>query len=105
MKKQSASSALAARAPQKRERTGSAITDADDDPLDREIDFSNARRNPFARDYAKFRNVMVIAPDVLKVFPDAESVNEALRTLIRLTAPMPRRKISARRVAAKKERG
>lgn len=48
---------------------------------------------------------MVIAPDVLEVFPDSESVNAALRTLIRLTQPMPKRKVSARRVVAKKERG
>jgi hypothetical protein len=59
-----------------------------DDPLDREIDFSNARPNPFARDYYKSRNLRVLAPDLLEIFPDSESVNEALRTLVRLTAPM-----------------
>jgi hypothetical protein len=75
-----------------------------DDPLDREIDFSNARPNPFARDYYKSRNLRVLAPDLLEIFPDSQAVNEALRTLVRLTAPTPR-KISARRVVAKKERG
>lgn len=74
---------------------------ADDDPLDREIDFSNARPNPYARDYYKSRNLRVLAPDLLEIFPDSESVNEALRTLVRLTASMPRR-ISAKRVAAAK---
>ena len=59
-----------------------------DDPLDREIDFSNARPNPFARDYYKSRNLRVLAPDLVEVFPDSESVNEALRTLVRLTAPL-----------------
>jgi hypothetical protein len=77
---------------------------ASDDPLDREIDFSNARPNPYARDYYKSRNLRVLAPDLLEIFPDSESVNEALRTLVRLTAAMPR-KVSARRVVAKKERG
>ncbi|HUR80486.1 MAG TPA: hypothetical protein VM733_06950, partial [Thermoanaerobaculia bacterium] len=72
-------------------------TEASEDPLDREIDFSNARPNPYARDYYKSRNLRVLAPDLLEVFPDSESVNEALRTLVRLTQ---RTKVSARRVAA-----
>lgn len=55
----------------------------DDDPLDREIDFSNARPNPYASDYHKSRNLRVLAPDLLDDFPDSESVNEALRTLVR----------------------
>ena len=58
----------------------------DDDPLDREIDFSNARPNPYAVDYYKSRNLRVLAPDLVDIFPDSESVNEALRTLVRLTA-------------------
>ena len=31
------------------------------------------------------RSVVQLAPDVAEVFPDAESVNEALRFLIRIT--------------------
>jgi hypothetical protein len=54
---------------------------APDDPLDREIDFSNARPNPYARDYYKSRNLRVLAPDLLDLFPDSESVNNALRSL------------------------
>ncbi len=71
------------------------------DPLDREIDLTNARSNPYARDYYKSRNLRILSPDLLDVFPDSESVNEALRTLVRLTAAnaVPQ-KISARRVAA-----
>jgi hypothetical protein len=71
----------------------------DDDPLDREIDFSNARPNPFARHYYKSRNLRVLAPDLLDVFPDSESVNEALHTLVRLSGALPQ-KISARRAVA-----
>jgi hypothetical protein len=73
----------------------------DDDPLDREIDFSNVRPNPFARDYGRNRNLRVLAPDLLAVFPDSESVNEALRTLIRVTAAAPQ-KISAKTATAPK---
>ena len=57
-----------------------------EDPLDREIDFSNARPNPYAHEYYKSRNLRVLAPDLLGVFPDSESVNEALRS----TRPVPR---------------
>ncbi|HYI10291.1 MAG TPA: hypothetical protein VEK57_14620 [Thermoanaerobaculia bacterium] len=75
--------------------------EASDDPLDREIDFTNARPNPYARDYYKSRNLRVLAPDLLDVFPDSESVNEALRTLVRLTAEVPRR-VSAKTAAVPK---
>jgi hypothetical protein len=61
----------------------------DDDPLDREVDFSNTTPNPFARDYGRNRNLRLLSPDLLTVFPDSDSVNEALRTLIRLTATTP----------------
>jgi len=74
----------------------------DDDPLDREIDFSNSRPNPFARDYGHNRNLRVLAPDLLKIFPDSDSVNEALRTLVRVTAAATPQKISARTAVAPK---
>lgn len=74
---------------------------ADEDPLDREIDFSNARPNPYARDYYKSRNLRILAPDLLEIFPDSESVNEALRTLVRLTSAAPQR-VSAQQVRAPK---
>lgn len=52
-----------------------------------EYDFSSAFRGATARRYAKGANVAVIAPDPLDVFPDGETVNDALRAL----APMLRR--------------
>jgi hypothetical protein len=73
------------------------------DPLDREIDFTNARRNPYAREYYKSRNLRVLAPDLVDVFPDSESVNEALRTLVRLSNASPLR-VSAKTAAAPKTR-
>jgi hypothetical protein len=73
------------------------------DALDRDIDFSNARPNPYARDYYKSRNLRVLAPDLLDIFPDSESVNEALRTLVRLTAAAPRR-MSAKTATAPRAR-
>ena len=76
-------------------------SEASDDPLDREIKFSNPRPNPYARDYYKSRNLRILAPDLVDVFPDSESVNEALRTLVRMTADVPRR-VSAKTAAAPK---
>jgi hypothetical protein len=76
----------------------------DDDPLDREIDFSNARPNPYARHYYKARNLRMLAPDLLEIFPTSESVNEALRTLVRLNAAAQRERVSAKTVAVSKSR-
>ena len=59
----------------------------DRDTMRPEYDFSDAVRGATARRYAEGTNVVVVPPDLLDVFPDAESVNEALHAL----APMLRR--------------
>lgn len=46
-----------------------------------EYDFSKGIRGKYAKRYAKGTNVVVIEPDVVKFFPDHDSVNQALRTL------------------------
>jgi hypothetical protein len=46
-----------------------------------EYDFSKGIRGKYAKRYAKGTNVVVIEPDVVKYFPDHESVNQALRLL------------------------
>ncbi len=51
------------------------------DTLRPEYDFSHAVRGVTAARYAEGANVVVIDPDVLDVFPDSQSVNEALRLL------------------------
>jgi hypothetical protein len=58
----------------------------DYDPLDHEVDFSNVKPNPFARDYGRNRNLRVLDPDLLAEFPDSDSVNEALRAFLRVKA-------------------
>lgn len=80
-------------------------THADDDPLDREIDFTNSMPNPFARDFGRSRNLRVLDPDLLDIFPDSDSVNEALRIIVRAAqTAQPRQKLSARRAAAPKSK-
>lgn len=55
----------------------------DPDLLD-EYDFSKGVRGKYAKRYVEGTNVVVLAPDVAAVFPDAESVNEALRALVQI---------------------
>ncbi|MCU0288529.1 MAG: hypothetical protein MUF15_19315 [Acidobacteria bacterium] len=52
-----------------------------------EYDFSGAIRGITAARYTQGTNMVVIDPEVLDVFPDSLSVNEALRAL----APVLRR--------------
>lgn len=40
-----------------------------------EYDFSQGVRGKYARRYAQGANVVVLAPDVARVFPSAEAVN------------------------------
>jgi hypothetical protein len=47
----------------------------------REYDFSQGARGKYARRYAKGSNVVVLEPDVAKLFPNAEAVNSSLRSL------------------------
>lgn len=49
-----------------------------------EYDFSKGIRGKYAQRYATGNNVVVISPDVAEVFHDSESVNEALRMLIKV---------------------
>jgi hypothetical protein len=57
----------------------------DDDMLP-EYDFRGGVRGKYARDYGRNRNLRILDPDLLAKFPDSDSVNEALRSLLRLKA-------------------
>jgi hypothetical protein len=47
-----------------------------------EYDFSQGVRGKYAKRYAEGTNVVVIDPDVAEYFPDHDSVNEILRSLV-----------------------
>ena len=68
---------------------------SDPEMLD-EYDFRGGRRGVYAERYAQGTNLVALAPDIAAVFPDSESVNEALRTLVRAVRrsikPEPRKK-------------
>jgi hypothetical protein len=58
-----------------------------------EYDFSGGVRGKYVARYAAGTNVVLLEPDIARVFPDSKSVNEALRTLVRVagrTAKLPR---------------
>ena len=59
----------------------------DKDTLRPECDFSQLKsrgRGRYAKRYHEGTNLVLLAPDVADVFPDAASVNEALRALMRV---------------------
>jgi hypothetical protein len=57
----------------------------DPDMLD-EYDFSKGVRGKYVQRFAAGSNIVVLSPDVAEVFPDSESVNEALRNLIKIAS-------------------
>jgi hypothetical protein len=54
-----------------------------EDEMRPEYDFKNAVRGKYANRFPSDVVMVTLAPDVATAFPDAESVNEALRVLIR----------------------
>jgi hypothetical protein len=52
----------------------------------KEYDFSGGVRGKYARRYVEGTNIVVLDPDLAKLFPDSKSVNDALRVLASLTA-------------------
>lgn len=56
-----------------------------EDELRPEYDLKSLRVRKVGPQRAGFGNFVQLAPDVAEMFPDAESVNEALRFLIRIT--------------------
>ncbi|HLY67282.1 MAG TPA: hypothetical protein VKU60_17220 [Chloroflexota bacterium] len=72
-----------------------------DEPLPK-YDFRVGVRGKYAGRYAEGTNLVLLAPDVANEFPDAEAVNNALRTLI---DARKRAKAAVRRRAERREAG
>jgi hypothetical protein len=75
-------------------------TDQDNDDLRPEYDFSALKdgvRGKYARRYRAGTNLVLLSPEVAKAFPDDESVNEALRLLMKVAkSQSPQRRPSKR---------
>ena len=52
------------------------------DELREEYDFSRGVRGKYAERYGEGANIVILDPDVAKVFRDSKSVNQALRALV-----------------------
>ena len=46
-----------------------------------EYDFKDGIRGKYAKKFAEGTNIILLAPDVLKDFPDSNSVNKTLRAI------------------------
>ena len=55
------------------------------DTMRKEYDFSNGIRGKYSKRYWQSNNLVALSKDVAKYFADSESVNEALRTLLRIS--------------------
>lgn len=55
----------------------------DADMLD-DYDFSQGVRGKYVQRFAQGSNVAILSPDVAEIFPDSESVNNALRMLVEI---------------------
>jgi hypothetical protein len=56
-------------------------------PMRDEYDFSQGQRGKYARRYTQGTNVVVLEPDVAKVFSNSKAVNVSLRRIIRQQTP------------------
>ena len=74
---------ISARRATKNERKQDEENAKDRDMLE-EYDFSKGIQGKYAQKYAEGTNVVVIEPDVAKFFPDHDSVNQALRSLVEI---------------------
>ncbi len=64
------------------------------DDLRPEYDFSDGIRGKHHRAYKEGTNLVLLDPDISKVFKDSESVNHALRMLLELAGKETNRNIT-----------
>jgi hypothetical protein len=81
----------------------SKLSDANDEPLDREIDFSKGRPNPYWLGVVDRACVRLLDKDLADIFPDNASVNAALRAVADAAKRAQKSKISARRASMPKK--
>ena len=62
----------------------------DEDEMRPEYDLRGGVRGKYYKQYMEGTNVVLLDPDVAAVFPDSDSVNKALRVLIRTAGLLKR---------------
>lgn len=73
------------------------VKSTDDAEMPAEIDFSGGERGRYAKRFAEGTNLVMLEPDVAEVFPDSESVNAALRVVLRASVKAGQQRKSRRR--------
>ena len=73
-----------------------ALPEDDLRPEYRREDLGKGVRGKYYRSYTKGTNLVLLSPDVAAAFPTAESVNEALRSLIKVAKASTRPVANAR---------
>ncbi|HEX7672191.1 MAG TPA: BrnT family toxin, partial [Polyangiaceae bacterium] len=64
--------------------SGSDMNPSDDDEMLPEYDFTGGVRRKYVEHYRQGSNVVLLEPDLAKVFTSSEAVNDALRELVRI---------------------
>jgi hypothetical protein len=57
-----------------------------------EYDFSAGVRGKYYERFKQGTNLILLEPDLARVFKDSAAVNEALRALVKLASQVPRRR-------------
>lgn len=73
-------------------------SDAADPEMRAHYDFKGGQRGRYAHLFPHAPHLVVLSPDMAAVFPDSDSVNEALRTLVKAVregVPTPVERTSA----------
>ena len=55
------------------------------DEILKEYDFSKGVRGKYVKKYVAGNNIILLEPDVAKYFKDSNSVNETLRSILKIT--------------------
>ena len=61
-------------------------SEVDDELAPRKLDWSKAVRGKYYNRFQQGANLIVLAPDLMDIFPDSDAVNRALRAFIALSA-------------------
>lgn len=75
-----------------------------DDQMRAHYDFSGGIRGKYARRYADGTNVVVLDPDVARLFPNREAVNETLRAVAQIVQIQERRRSRANKAVTPSRR-
>jgi hypothetical protein len=82
-----------------KEKVMKKIRNEEADDMRPEYDFSGGVRGKYAAQYAAKTNTVRLEPDVAAVFPDSESVNAALRMVMRAGARAATSKIKVKKAS------